>query len=84
MDYTFNSLLAPLAEPPRRTRQFSMSLMVHGAALLALALVPITHPQILRPRPASTYLVMPLMSEYQAPKHVPEAPKVRMPPVPSV
>jgi len=84
MDYTFNSLLAPLAEPPRRTRQFSASLLVHTAVLMLVALIPLTHPQVVLHKPTSGYLVMPLLSEYQAPKHVQAAPKVKLPPVPQV
>ena len=82
MDYTINSFLAPMAQPPRRTSQFSVSLMVHGAALMALALIPLTHPEIITKRPASTYLVMPVLTEYQPPAHVPEAPKIKMPTAP--
>ena len=82
MDHRFNSLLAPMAEPPRRTSQFGASLMVHVAALTALALIPLTHPEIVIRKPASTYLVMPVLTEYQAPKHVPEPAKVKLPPVP--
>ena len=82
MDYAFNSLLAPMAQPPRRTSQFSASLMVHGAALMALALIPLTHPEIVTKNPASTYLVMPILSEYQAPKHIAEVPKIKMPVAP--
>ncbi|HYX67775.1 MAG TPA: energy transducer TonB [Terriglobales bacterium] len=84
MDQTLNSLLAPLAVPPARTRQFSVSLIVHGLVLTGLALIPITHPEAVSLRSHSTYLVMPLMSEYQAPRHVPAAPKVKLPPVPQV
>jgi len=84
MDYTFNSLLAPLAEPPRRTRQFSTSLLAHTAVLMLLALVPLAHHEVAIRKPTSTYLVMPLMSEYEAPKHAPVAPKVKLPPAPTV
>lgn len=84
MDYQFNSLLAPLEVPPRRTRQFGTSLLVHTAVLMAVALIPLTHPQIVARKPSSTYLVMPILSEYQAPKHVPAAPRVKLPPVPAV
>lgn len=84
MDQTFNSLLAPLAVPPARTRQFSISLIVHGVVIAALALIPLTHPDMVSTKPHSTYLVMPLLSEYQAPRRVPEAPRVKRPPVPQV
>ena len=82
MDHTFNSLLAPLAVPPTRTRQFSASVVAHGLVLTLVALIPLTHPQAVSLHTHSTYLVMPLMSEYKAPQHVPVAPRVKLPPVP--
>lgn len=84
MDQTFNSFLAPLAVPPARTRQFSASLVVHGLALTIAVLIPITHPQVVTLKSASAYVVMPLMTEYQPPKHAPAAPKVKLPPAPRV
>ncbi len=84
MDRTFDSLLAPLAVPPARTRQFSASLMVHGLVLVVLALIPITHPHSVSLRSNSTYLIMPLLSQYQPPKHIPAAPRVKLPPLPRV
>ncbi len=84
MDRTFDSLLAPLAVPPARTRQFSASLIAHGIVLVVVALLPITHPQAVSLRSNSTYLVMPLLSEYQPPRHIPVAPTVKLPPVPRV
>ncbi len=84
MDYAFNSLLAPLSEPPRRTRQFTASLLSHTAVLMVVALIPITHPEIITARPSSTYLVMPLISEYQPPKHIATEPKIKMPAAPRV
>ncbi len=84
MDYAFNSLLAPLAEPPRRTRQFSASLLSHIAMIMVATLVPVLHHETVSPRRTSTYLVMPLMTEYEAPKHPPVAPKVKLPPAPAV
>ncbi|HVP43763.1 MAG TPA: TonB family protein [Terriglobales bacterium] len=82
MDHTRNPLLAPLAAPPARTRQFGASLLSHVAVLMVLALIPITHPEVVPRRSNSTYLVMPLLTEYQPPKHVPEAPTVKLPPAP--
>jgi len=79
MEDTFNSLFAPLADPPHRTRQFSASLLAHLAGLMVVALIPLTHPQIVSSRPSSTYLVMPILSEYQPPRHVPAPPKVKLP-----
>ena len=84
MDHTLNSLLAPLAVPPARTRQFSASLIAHGLALAVVALIPLTHPQAVSLRSNSTYLVMPLLSEYQPPKQASVAPRVKLPPVPRV
>jgi TonB family protein len=83
MNHTVDSLFAPLAVPPARTRQFSASLITHGIALLVVALLPITHSQM-SPHSNSTYLVMPLLSEYQPPRHVPVTPKLKLPPVPQV
>ena len=80
MNHTVDSLFAPLSAPPARTRQFSASLMAHGIALLAVALIPVTHSQISL-HSTSTYLVMPLLSEYQPPQHVAVAPKAKLPPV---
>lgn len=84
MDQTFNSLLAPLAVPPARTRQFSISLIVHGVVVTALALIPLTHPEMVSLKSHSTYLVMPIVSEYQPPRHVPAVPRIKLPPVPRV
>lgn len=84
MDHTFESLLAPLAVPPARTRQFSASLMAHGLVLLVVALIPITHPHAISLQSHSNYLVMPLLSEYHAPEHIAAAPRVKAPLAPRI
>lgn len=84
MDRTFDSLLAPLAVPPARTRQFSASLVGHALVLAVIALIPIAHPQSVSLRSNSHYVIMPLLSEYQPPRHIPAAPRVKLPPVPRV
>lgn len=84
MDHTFNSIFAPLAVQPARTRQFSASLLVHIAVLSVVALIPITHPQVVSLHSTSNYLVMPLLSEYQPPKHVPREPRLKAPAVPRI
>ncbi len=82
MDRTIDSLLAPLAVPPARTRQFSASLVVHALVLAVVALIPIAHPQSVSLRSSSNYVVMPLLSQYQPPRHIPAAPRAKLPPVP--
>lgn len=84
MDPTHNLLFASLAVPPARTRQFTASLLTHIAVLAVLALIPITQSQVVSMRSSSTYLVMPLLSEYQPPRHAPAAPRVKLLPVPQV